>query len=192
VDRQTYGHAGRSIVSTLACMQAVCWVSREWSKERNGRRTLSMSRRCSTRHDCTPGWTSWPYTDDHIYDHSAAHSSDSSHSSDESSDGSDDSDDESSYWLYQPYSYSYFTVHTSCPATSCHAPTGKLDHFDSGSVVVSVVRRMNEVILHRARLVLPGTRMSIPVLEFCTPCNISATANARDFKFCTRVGRVKS
>ena len=29
------------------------------------------------------------------------------------------------------------------------------------------------------------------VLEFYTPCNISATANARDFKFCTRVGHVK-
>jgi len=31
-----------------------------------------------------------------------------------------------------------------------------------------------------------------PVLEFYTPCNISAAANARDFKFCTRVGHVKS
>ena len=26
------------------------------------------------------------------------------------------------------------------------------------------------------------------VLEFYTPCNFSATANARDFRFCTRVG----
>ena len=31
-----------------------------------------------------------------------------------------------------------------------------------------------------------------PVLEFYTPCKISATANARDFKFCTWVGHVKS
>jgi len=30
------------------------------------------------------------------------------------------------------------------------------------------------------------------VLEFYTPCNISATANAREFRFCTRVGHVKS
>ena len=30
------------------------------------------------------------------------------------------------------------------------------------------------------------------VLEFYTPCNFSATANARDFKFCTRVGHAKS
>ena len=29
-----------------------------------------------------------------------------------------------------------------------------------------------------------------PVLEFYTPRNISATANARDFIFCTRVGHV--
>ena len=27
-----------------------------------------------------------------------------------------------------------------------------------------------------------------PFLEFYTPCNFFATANARDFKFCTRVG----
>jgi len=31
-------------------------------------------------------------------------------------------------------------------------------------------------------------RISWPVLEFYTPCKISATDNARDFKFCTRVG----
>jgi len=31
-----------------------------------------------------------------------------------------------------------------------------------------------------------------PVLEFYTPCKISATANARQFKFCTRVGHAKS
>ena len=31
-----------------------------------------------------------------------------------------------------------------------------------------------------------------PVIKFWTPCNISATANARDFRFCTRVGHVKS
>jgi len=31
-----------------------------------------------------------------------------------------------------------------------------------------------------------------PFLEFYTPCKISATANARDFKFCTRVGHAKS
>jgi len=31
-----------------------------------------------------------------------------------------------------------------------------------------------------------------PVLEFYTPCYISATANARDFEFCTLVGHVKS
>ena len=31
-----------------------------------------------------------------------------------------------------------------------------------------------------------------PVLEFYTPWNFSATANARDFKFCTRVGHSKS
>ena len=30
------------------------------------------------------------------------------------------------------------------------------------------------------------------VLEFYTPCYISATAYARDFRFCTRVGHVKS
>ena len=35
-------------------------------------------------------------------------------------------------------------------------------------------------------------RVRWPVLEFYAPCNISATANARDFKFCTRVGHVKS
>ena len=35
-------------------------------------------------------------------------------------------------------------------------------------------------------------RVRWPVLEFYTPCNISATANARDFEFCTRVGHVKS
>ena len=29
-------------------------------------------------------------------------------------------------------------------------------------------------------------------LQFYTPCNISATANARDFKFCTWVGHAKS
>jgi len=29
-------------------------------------------------------------------------------------------------------------------------------------------------------------------LEFYTPCNLSTTANARDFKFCTRVGYAKS
>ena len=80
-----------------------------------------MSRRCSSRHDCTPGWTSWPYTGDLIYDDSA--------DSSDSSDSSDESSDESSYWLYQPHSYSYYTVHTSCPATSCRAPTGKPDKF---------------------------------------------------------------
>ena len=32
----------------------------------------------------------------------------------------------------------------------------------------------------------------VTVLEFYTLWNISATANARDFKFCTRVGHVKS
>jgi len=31
-------------------------------------------------------------------------------------------------------------------------------------------------------------RVRRTVLEFYTPCNFSATANARDFKFCTRVG----
>ena len=35
-------------------------------------------------------------------------------------------------------------------------------------------------------------RVSWPVLEFYTPCKISTTANARDFKFCTRVGHSKS
>jgi len=35
-------------------------------------------------------------------------------------------------------------------------------------------------------------RVRWPVLEFYTPCEISATANARDFKFCIRVGHVKS
>ena len=30
------------------------------------------------------------------------------------------------------------------------------------------------------------------VLEFYTPCNFSATANARDFRFSTRVGHTKS
>ena len=30
--------------------------------------------------------------------------------------------------------------------------------------------------------------MGVVVLEFYTPCNISATANARDFRFCTWVG----
>ena len=34
-------------------------------------------------------------------------------------------------------------------------------------------------------------RVSWPVLEFYTPCKISVTANARDFKFCTRVGHAK-
>jgi len=31
----------------------------------------------------------------------------------------------------------------------------------------------------------------VTLVEFYTPCNISATDNARDFKFCTRVGHVK-
>jgi len=31
-----------------------------------------------------------------------------------------------------------------------------------------------------------------PVLEFYTPYKISSTANARGFKFCTRVGHAKS
>jgi len=31
-----------------------------------------------------------------------------------------------------------------------------------------------------------------PILELCTLCKVSATANARDFKFCTRVGNAKS
>jgi len=101
-------------------------VSREWSKDQDGHRTLRLSRGCSSRDQCTPGWSRWPYTDDHIYDDSDE--SDSSDSSD-SSDGSDDSDDESTYWSYQPPSYSYYAVHTSCPATSCQPPTGKLDHF---------------------------------------------------------------
>jgi len=35
-------------------------------------------------------------------------------------------------------------------------------------------------------------RVSWPFLEFYTPCKISATANARDFKFCTRVDHAKS
>jgi len=35
-------------------------------------------------------------------------------------------------------------------------------------------------------------RVRRTVLEFYTPCNFSATANARDFKFCTRVGHAKS
>jgi len=35
-------------------------------------------------------------------------------------------------------------------------------------------------------------RVRRPVLEFYTPCYISATANARDFEFCTRVGHVMS
>jgi len=35
-------------------------------------------------------------------------------------------------------------------------------------------------------------RVRCPVLEFYTPCKISATANAREFKFCTRVGHAKS
>ena len=35
-------------------------------------------------------------------------------------------------------------------------------------------------------------RVRWPVLEFYTPCNIFATATARDFRFCTRVGHVKS
>jgi len=30
-----------------------------------------------------------------------------------------------------------------------------------------------------------------PVLEFYTPCNISATAIAREFKFCMQVGHMK-
>ena len=35
-------------------------------------------------------------------------------------------------------------------------------------------------------------RVRRTVLEFYTPCNLSATANAKDFKFCTRVGHAKS
>ena len=35
-------------------------------------------------------------------------------------------------------------------------------------------------------------RVSWPVLEFCTPCNFSATANARDFKFGTLTYHSKS
>jgi len=35
-------------------------------------------------------------------------------------------------------------------------------------------------------------RDQLTVLEFYTPCKISATANARDFKFSTRVGHSKS
>ena len=35
-------------------------------------------------------------------------------------------------------------------------------------------------------------KVSWPFLEFYTPCKISATANASDFKFCTRVGHAKS
>ena len=35
-------------------------------------------------------------------------------------------------------------------------------------------------------------RVRRTVLEFYTPCNFSATANARDFKFCTRVGHAES
>jgi len=35
-------------------------------------------------------------------------------------------------------------------------------------------------------------RVSWPVLEFYTPCKISATANAGDFKFCIWVGHAKS
>ena len=34
-------------------------------------------------------------------------------------------------------------------------------------------------------------RVRRTVLKFYTPCNFSATANARDFKFCTQVGHVK-
>jgi len=34
-------------------------------------------------------------------------------------------------------------------------------------------------------------RVRRPVLEFYTPCYISATANARDFEFCTWVGHAK-
>jgi len=34
-------------------------------------------------------------------------------------------------------------------------------------------------------------RVRWPIVELYTPCNISATANARDFKFCTQVGHVK-
>ena len=51
-----------------------------------------------------------------------------------------------------------------------------------------------------ARLTLPKkifpergvVRVKQPILKFYTPCNISATANARDFRFCTRVGHVRS
>jgi len=35
-------------------------------------------------------------------------------------------------------------------------------------------------------------RVRRTVLEFYTLCNFSATVNARDFKFCTRVGHAKS
>jgi len=35
-------------------------------------------------------------------------------------------------------------------------------------------------------------RVRWPVLKFHTPCNFSATANARDFRFCTRVGHAMS
>ena len=37
-----------------------------------------------------------------------------------------------------------------------------------------------------------GGQGQVTPVEFYTPCNISATANARDLKFCTRVGHVKS
>ena len=41
-------------------------------------------------------------------------------------------------------------------------------------------------------LTLTVVRVRWPVLEFYTQCKISATAKARDFKFCTRVGHSKS
>jgi len=88
-----------------------------------------MSRGCSSYYQCMPGWSQWPYIDNYIYDNSE--DSDSLDSSEESDgfEGSNDSDDDSTYWSYQPPSYSYYAVHTSCPATSCLPPTGILDHF---------------------------------------------------------------
>jgi len=113
-------------------LQPVCSVVRQWSQDKFGQRRLRMSSGCKPRSDCTPGWTSWPYTDQNIHSNDVNGIADSSRGSDNSDSSrsfqNSDVDYRDTTTFRYNHHYRYATSHRSCPATSCRPPTGELGH----------------------------------------------------------------
>jgi len=117
----------------------VCSVVRRWTQTRSGTRRFSMTRQCSRRSQCKPGWTGWPYTDTYV----------------DSSSSSDDSDSDSSYdyeddtLFFYDYRYTDDTTHTSCEAVVCGEP--------SGTVFLSLIA---ETIVQQNRPIKPSVKLN--------------------------------